>query len=113
LVKLRRQRREELEDARTRRRLRGAIAACERADADVLFDHEAPEDAPALGHLHDTPPHERGGVPPRERGAVELDTTRVEAAAEAGEIARERAEQRGLAGAVAAEHRDHSGGLHV
>jgi hypothetical protein len=75
------------------------------ARAQVLLHGQAGEDLPPLGHLHNAGADDRRGVGPVEPAAGVLDRPRGDRPADERQGAGDRAQQRALAGAVAAEHR--------
>src|SRR5581483_3297650 len=78
---------------------RAAAAACHRADLEILLDGLAGKSAAALRHMRDAEPHDVFGGAAVDRLVVEANAPLR--AAHAGE----RAQRRGLAGAVRAEQR--------
>ena len=93
--------------ARAARAHRGRPRA-EAARPQVLLDAHPGEDLPALGHGDDAAADDQRRVEPVDAVAVEGDLARGHRAPVQPEGARHRAQERGLARAVAAEHREHA-----
>ena len=96
--------REQLVDARPRSVL---VARRESARAQVLLDREGPEHAPALGNLHEPRARDVGRAAADEVAPGELDRPARDRAALGAQRPGQRAQQRRLAGAVAAQHGGH------
>src|SRR6185503_5113417 len=80
-----------------------AVAAPDRAEPEVLLDGEPQERAAALRHVADAEPDDvLGGA------AVDALAAEPDLAARADAHVADRAQRRGLAGAVGAEQRDHA-----
>ena len=87
-------------------RLRRLVLAAHAAGAQVLLHREPAEDPPALGDLHQAHADDLRRVAAAEVGAVEADRARLDPAAVQPQGAGDGAQQRRLAGPVAAEDGD-------
>jgi hypothetical protein len=98
--------REELEDPLGGRPAGARVADGETARAQVLRHGQVPEDAPALRDLHQAGAHHPGGVASGEVLVGEADAPGGDRAAHGAQRPRDGPQQRGLAGAVAAQDGD-------
>ena len=99
--------REQAEHAVEIRADRFTVGAHVSPEAQVLLDREIDERAPPVGHMRDPQPRDVLGRQRADRAAAKADV--ASPADEAGE----RAQDRGLAGAVGAEHRGHAAVFHL